>query len=170
MLLAFNSSYPRLGRDVFIAESAQVIGDVEIGDESSIWFGAVVRGDVNYIRIGKRTNIQDCSVLHVTSGQWPLIIGDNVTAGHRVVLHGCTIGDNVLVGIGAIVLDGAVVGSTSIIGAGSVVAPSSSVPSGTLVMGVPARVKRELKPEEIELIARSASNYVKYSKSYSVSF
>jgi carbonic anhydrase/acetyltransferase-like protein (isoleucine patch superfamily) len=167
--MSFSNSYPRLGRDVFIAESAHVIGDVEIGDESSIWFGAVVRGDVNHIRIGKRTNIQDCSVLHVTSGQWPLIIGDNVTAGHRVVLHGCTIGDNVIVGIGAVVLDGAVVESTSIIGAGSVVAPGTTVPSGTLVMGVPARVKRELKPEEIERIAMSANNYVKYSKSYSAS-
>jgi carbonic anhydrase/acetyltransferase-like protein (isoleucine patch superfamily) len=166
MIRPYNGIFPKINKSAFIADSAEIIGDVTIGRESSIWFKAVVRGDVNFIRIGDRTNIQDSCVLHVTHGTHPLIIGDEVTAGHRVVLHGCTVKNCVLIGIGAIVLDGAILEEGSIVGAGSLVAPGFKVPSGTVVMGVPAMVKRELKPEEVEQIKRSATNYVEYSKAY----
>ena len=160
MIKPYNGVFPTIHTSAFITESAEVIGDVTVGEESGIWFQTVVRGDVNYIHIGAKTNIQDSCVLHVTGGKWPLIIGDDVTAGHRVVLHGCTIGSCVLVGVGAIVLDGAVVEENSMIGAGSLVPPGFKVSSGTIVMGIPARVKRDLKPEEIEHIKQSAKNYV----------
>jgi len=165
-LRTFDGISPTLGRNVFIAHSADVIGDVTIGDESSIWFQTVARGDVEPITIGKKTNIQDMCVLHVTGGRWPLVIGDNVTVGHRVVLHGCTVENDVLVGIGSIVLDGAYVESGSVIGGGSVVPPGFRVPSGTLVMGIPAKVKRRLTESEIRHIESSAENYVKYSRIY----
>lgn len=166
MIRTYNGVFPKIHPASFIAESAEVIGNVTIGIESSAWFQSVIRGDVNFIQIGDRTNIQDGCVLHVTSGVWPLIIGDDVTAGHRVVLHGCTVKSCVLVGIGSIVLDGAVVEENSIIAAGTLVPPRFRVPSGTMVMGVPASVKRELKPEEFEHIKKSAMNYVEYSKAY----
>lgn len=166
MIKPYNGVFPKIHPSVFIADSAEVIGKVTIGEESGIWFQTVVRGDVNYVRIGARTNIQDSCVLHVTGGKWPLIIGDDVTAGHRAVLHGCTIMSCVLVGIGAIILDGAVVEENSMVGAGSLVSPGFKVPSGTIVMGVPARVKRDLKPEEIEHIKQSAKNYVQYARTY----
>jgi carbonic anhydrase/acetyltransferase-like protein (isoleucine patch superfamily) len=166
MIKPFNGVFPKIHQSAFIADSTEIIGDVTVGEESGIWFQTVVRGDVNYIHIGARTNIQDSCVLHVTGGKWPLIIGDDVTAGHRVVLHGCSIKSCVLVGIGAIVLDGAVVEENSMVGAGSLVPPGFKVPSGTVVMGVPVRVKRDLKPNEIEHIKQSAKNYVEYAKTY----
>ena len=166
MIKPYKGVYPRVHGTAFIAESAQVIGDVALGQESSIWFQAVVRGDVNYIRISDRANIQDSCVLHVTRGKHPLVIGDEVTVGHRVVLHGCTVGNNVLIGIGAIVLDGAIIEENVMIGAGSVVTPGSRIPSGTVVMGLPAKIKREIKPDEIEQIRQSARNYVEYLKTY----
>ena len=166
MIKPYNGVFPKIHPTAFIADSAEVIGNVTIGEESSIWFQTVVRGDVNFIRIGDRTNIQDNCVLHVTHGTWPLVIGDDVTAGHRVVLHGCTVKNCVLIGIGSIVLDGAVVEENSIIAAGSLITPGFKVPSGTIVMGVPAQVKRELKPQEVEHIKQSAMNYVGYSKTY----
>lgn len=166
MIKPYNGISPKIHPSSFIAESAEVIGNVAIGKESSVWFQSVIRGDVNFIQIGDRTNIQDGCVLHVTSGVWPLIIGDDVTAGHRVVLHGCTVKSCVLVGIGSIVLDGAVVEENSIIAAGTIVPPGFRVPSGTMVMGVPASVKRGLKPEELEHIKHSATNYVEYSRAY----
>ncbi len=166
MIKPYNGVFPKVHPSTFIADSAEVIGDVTIGEESGIWFQTVVRGDVNSITIGVRTNIQDNCVLHVTRGTHSLIIGSEVTVGHRVVLHGCTVRDRVLVGIGAIVLDGAVVEENSIVGAGSLVSPGFKVPSGTVVMGVPAQVKRELKPEEYEQIKRLAGNYVEYLKTY----
>ncbi len=166
MIQPYGDAYPKLDRTVFIAQSAVVIGDVTIGEYSSIWFQTVVRGDVNFIRIGNATNIQDGCVLHVTKDSHPLLIGDKVTVGHRVVLHGCTVANSVLIGIGAIVLDGAVVEEESIVGAGSLVPPGFKVPSGTLVMGIPAKMKRELSPEEVRNIDKSAKNYVEYSKSY----
>jgi carbonic anhydrase/acetyltransferase-like protein (isoleucine patch superfamily) len=166
----YNGVFPRIHPSAFIADSALIIGDVTIEEESSIWFQVVIRGDVNFIRIGARTNIQDSCVLHVTHDIQPLIIGDDVTAGHRVVLHGCTIKNRVLIGIGAVILDGAVVEENSMVGAGSLVAPGFKVPSGTVVVGVPARVKRGLKPEEVEQIKQSAENYVKYSKTYKAVF
>lgn len=166
MIKAYSGIFPTIHPSSFIAESANVIGNVTIGKESSVWFQTVIRGDVNFIRIGDRTNIQDGCVLHVTSGVWPLIIGDDVTAGHRVVLHGCTVKSCVLVGIGSIVLDGAVVEENSIIAAGTLVPPRFRVPSRTIVMGVPASVKRELKQEEFEHIRQSAMNYMEYSRAY----
>jgi carbonic anhydrase/acetyltransferase-like protein (isoleucine patch superfamily) len=166
MIKPYNGISPKIHPTAFIAESAEVVGDVVLDEESSIWFQTVVRGDVNFIRIGARTNIQDHCVLHVTRDTWPLTIGDDVTSGHRVVLHGCTIESSVLIGIGAIVLDGAVIGENSVVGAGSLVPPGFKVPSGTVVMGVPAKVKRDVKPEEIEHIKQSARNYVEYSRTY----
>ncbi|MBI2487216.1 MAG: gamma carbonic anhydrase family protein [Deltaproteobacteria bacterium] len=164
MIKPYGGAFPKLHPTVFVAESALVIGDVIIDEDSSIWFQTVIRGDVNFIGIGTRTNIQDSCVLHVTRGTHPLMIGDKVTVGHRVVLHGCTVENSVLIGIGAIVLDGAVVEENSIVGAGSLVPSGFRVPSGTVVMGVPSKVKRELTPEEVKGIEQSASNYVEYSK------
>ena len=166
MIKPYRGVHPSVHETAFVADSAQVIGDVALGQESSIWFQAVVRGDVNYIRISDRTNIQDSCVLHVTRGKHPLVIGDEVTVGHRVVLHGCTVGNNVLIGIGAIVLDGAIIEENVMIGAGSLVPPGSRVPYGTVVMGVPAKIKREIRPNEIEQIRQSARNYVEYLKTY----
>lgn len=166
MIIKFKDKYPKIQESCFIAEDADIIGDVVIGENSSIWFKTVVRGDVNYIRIGKNTNIQDSSVLHVNSGTHPLHIGDDVTAGHMVILHGCTIKDRVLIGMGSIVQDGAIIESDSLIAAGSVVTQNTHIPSGKLVMGTPAKVKRDLTSEETESIRRSAENYVKNAKAY----
>ncbi len=162
----FQGAAPRLHPSVFAVDDALVIGDVEIGEQSSLWFGAIVRGDVNSIRIGARSNVQDQTVIHVTNRTHPTVVGDDVTLGHRVTLHGCTIQDRCLVGIGAIVLDGAVVSSDSMVGAGALVPPGMVVPSGTLVVGSPARVKRQLTPEEIAFLRKSARNYVAYSEQY----
>ncbi len=166
MIKPYNGIFPKIHKTVFVADSAEVIGDVTIGEDSSIWFKTVARGDVNFIKIGVRTNIQDNCILHVSHDTHPLLVGDDVTAGHRVVLHGCTIKDRVLIGIGAIVLDGAQVEENSIVGAGSLVAPGFKVPSGTIVMGVPAKIKRELSTEEVVQIKQSAANYVEYSRTY----
>ncbi len=143
-----------------------MVGDVTIGEESSIWFNTVARGDVNFIEIGIRTNVQDNSVLHVSGGKYPLIIGSYVTAGHRVILHGCTIKDYVLIGMGAIILDGAIIESESLVAAGCLVPPGFVVPSKTLVAGVPAKIKRKLTPNEIEDIKISAEKYVINSRKY----
>ncbi len=166
MIHPFLNISPKYPPSVFIAPSARVIGDVVIGAESSIWFGAVVRGDVHYIRIGDRTNIQDLSILHVTRITHPLVIGSDVTVGHHVTLHGCTIADRVLVGMGAVVLDGAVVGEGSMIGAMALVTERMQVPPGVLVLGVPARVKRLLTPEETAFLLQSAQNYVQLKSHY----
>jgi carbonic anhydrase/acetyltransferase-like protein (isoleucine patch superfamily) len=157
---------PRLHESAFVVEGAVVIGDVELGAESSLWFGTVVRGDVNFIRIGARTNVQDHSVLHVTGGTHPTVVGDEVTVGHRVTLHGCTVKDRCLVGIGAIVLDGAVVEEEAMVGAGALVAPGFVVPSRTLVLGAPARVVRPLRAAEVEGLRRSADRYVENARRY----
>ena len=157
---------PRIHPSVFIAPGALIIGDVEIGQESSIWFGSLVRGDVHSIRIGERTNIQDSCILHVTRGKWPLFIGDEVTAGHRVTLHGCTVGSRCLIGMGALILDGCEIGEGSIVGAGSVVAEGTVVPPRTLALGVPAKVKRDVNESEWENILSLADNYVQYAKKY----
>ena len=162
----FARKAPRLHESAFVVESAVVIGDVEIGPESSLWFGAIVRGDVNSIRIGARTNVQDYSVLHVTSRTHPTFVGDEVTLGHRVTLHGCTVKDRCLIGMGAIVMDGAVVGEESIVGAGALVAPGTVIPPRMLAVGAPARPKRPLTVEELEHLARSATNYVAYARQY----
>jgi carbonic anhydrase/acetyltransferase-like protein (isoleucine patch superfamily) len=166
LIRAWGGRTPRLADSVWVAESAVIVGDVEIGADSSVWFGAVVRGDVNHIRIGARTNIQDHAILHVTSGTHPTVVGDDVTLGHRVTLHGCTVKDRCLVGIGAVVMDGAVVGEDSMVGAGSLVPPGMVVPPGMLAMGSPARVKRELTREEVDHFRRSASSYAGYAEQY----
>lgn len=147
-----------ISKETFIAPTASVLGDVHIGDNSSVWFGSVLRGDINYIQIGKYSNIQDLSVLHVEIDK-PCIVGDYVTVGHNANLHGCTIGNNVLIGIGAIVLSGANVGDNAIIGAGSVVTEGSVLPGGYLYIGAPAKPKRELSQAEIENLKSHAEKY-----------
>ncbi len=165
-VISYLGKAPRVAASAFLAEGSVVVGDVEIGDGSSIWFGTVVRGDVNHVRIGARTNVQDLSVVHVTSRTHPTSIGDDVTVGHGAVLHGCTVRDRCLVGIGAIVLDGAVVGPDAMVGAGALVPPGMVVPPGKLVLGSPAKVKRDLTEEEIASLRRSAASYVGYAASY----
>jgi carbonic anhydrase/acetyltransferase-like protein (isoleucine patch superfamily) len=165
-VLLYRGIKPKIHKSVFIAEGARIIGDVEIGRESSIWFNTVVRGDVHSITIGERTNIQDNCVLHVTHKKFALHIGSNVTVGHSAVLHGCTIGDYCLIGMGAIVLDNAVIHSRSFVAAGALVQENFEVPEGTLVAGVPAKIKRPLTTEEAAFLERSAQNYVDYVKTY----
>jgi gamma-carbonic anhydrase len=160
MIHPFKEKKPQIDASALIMESAQVIGDVVIGEESSVWFNAVIRGDVNHIRIGNYTNIQDGCVLHVARRTLPLIVGDEVTVGHNVILHACTIGSQCLIGMGAIVMDGADIGEQSIVAAGSLVTPGTKIPPRSLVVGSPARVKRELTEEEIRGIRESAANYV----------
>lgn len=166
MILDHQGVSPRIDATVFVAHGAVVIGDVVIGEHSSLWFNVVVRGDVNSIRIGKRTNIQDGSVIHVTRETHPTVIGNDVTVGHRVTLHGCTVHDGSLIGIGAIVLDGAVVGASSLVAAGSVVAPNTQIPPRSLAIGSPARVKRSLTDEECRNIHAIAEHYIQYQEEY----
>jgi carbonic anhydrase/acetyltransferase-like protein (isoleucine patch superfamily) len=157
---------PKLHETVFVADGAKIIGDVEIGEHCGIWFNAVLRGDVNFIRIGSRTNIQDNSVLHVTSKTAPLNIGSNITIGHNAVLHGCTIEDFCLIGMGAIVMDRAYIHRHSIVAAGAIVLEGFDVPEGMLVAGIPAKVKRALTEKEMQFIRQSAVNYVDYVQAY----
>lgn len=156
---------PQIDDSCFIAESADVIGQVVVEHGSNIWYNTVVRGDVEPIKIGENTNVQDLSVIHTSNGH-PTIIGKGVTIGHRAIVHGCTIEDNVLIGMGAIILDGAHIEPNVIIGAGSLVPPRKRIPSRSLVMGSPAKVVRTLSEEEIDSIKRSAKGYVELSKHY----
>lgn len=166
MIRTFQGIKPTVSASCFVEETGVVIGDVVMGDECSVWFHAVIRGDVNYIRIGDRTNVQDLCVLHVTHDTHPLIIGNDVTIGHHVVLHGCTIKDRVLVGMGAIIMDGAVIGEDSVVGAGALVTEGTIVPPKSLILGSPARVKRPVSEQELAWIKESADNYVKYARQY----
>ncbi len=166
MILPYTNLSPKISQGVFIAPNATIIGDVEIGEEASVWFNTVVRGDVNYIRIGAKTNVQDLCMCHVTLNKWPLIIGEGVTIGHSVVVHGCVIKDYCLIGMGARILDGAQVGPYSLIAAGSVVREGFVVPEYSLVAGVPAEVKRRLTDKEIENLTASAARYVGYKNTY----
>jgi carbonic anhydrase/acetyltransferase-like protein (isoleucine patch superfamily) len=166
MLRAFRGRVPAVHPTAFVDDSAQIIGDVEIGAESSVWMNAVVRGDVNDIRIGARTNVQDGTVIHVMHDTHPTRIGDDVTIGHSAVVHGCTVEDRVLLGMGAILLNGAVVGHDSIVAAGALVAEGTVVPPRSLVMGVPAKVRRSLTDTEVESVRESAANYVRYRLDY----
>lgn len=156
--------FPEIHTTVFLASGVKIIGDVKIGANSSVWYNTVIRGDVHYVKIGEMTNIQDCSMLHVTNRRFPLNIGSKVTIGHSVKLHGCTLQDLSLIGIGSIVLDGAVVESNSMVAAGAVVKPKFVVPSGKLVAGVPARIVRDLTDEEINDFEKSALRYMKYTE------
>src|SRR5512140_241925 len=162
----FRGISPRLHPSVLVMEGGRVIGDVEIGEGSSIWPGAVVRGDVHHVRIGARSNLQDGVVVHVTTDRHATLIGDDVTVGHRAVLHGCTVRERCLIGIGAIVLDGAVVGPDAMVGAGALVPPGMVVPPGVLVLGAPARVRRALTDEEKAGLRESAAHYVELAARY----
>jgi len=150
----------------YVDQSAQVIGDVQIGADSSLWMNVVARGDVNSIRIGSRSNVQDGTIVHVMHGTHPTQIGDDVTIGHGAVVHGCTIADRVLVGMGAIVLNGVAIGEDTIVAAGSLVTEGAAIPPRSLVMGSPARVRRPLTDEEVASILTYANNYVRYKKDY----
>lgn len=166
MIQSYKGKSPKIHKTATICHSTQIIGDVVIGKHSSIWFNCVIRGDVNYIRIGDYTNIQDGSILHVNHIEYFLQVGSYVTAGHNCILHGCVIGDNVLIGMGAILLDNCKVGSNSLIAAGAVVKENFIVPEGVLVAGVPGKIIRDLTAKEIEDIKQSAINYVEYAKEY----
>ena len=165
MLLPHKGISPRLHPSVFVAEGARIVGEVEIGESSSVWFNAVIRGDILPVRIGRRTNVQDGCILHTKAG-FPLMVGGEVTFGHGVVAHGCTIGDLCLLGIGCVVLDGAVIGSGSVVGSGAVVPPGTVVPPNSLVMGVPGRIVRDLGPGSGEKNRAFSDNYVRYARSY----
>ena len=166
MIKPFKGIHPTIHETAFIEDSATIIGDVVIGELSNVWFHTVVRGDVHYIRIGDRTNIQDLCMLHVTKQLHPLRIGHEVTVGHNVVLHGCEISDRCLIGMGAIVMDGAKISEDCIIAAGALVVEQTIVPPKTLMVGSPARPKRPLTDDELTWIKTSASNYISYAKEY----
>ncbi len=166
LLRRFGDKQPQIGQGTFIAETAVLVGDVVVGERCSIWYGAVLRGDVFHIRIGDETCIQDNAVLHVSHGRNATLVGSRVTVGHSVNLHGCVIRDRCIIGMGTIVLDGAEVGERCIVGAGSLVTPGAQMPPGTLVLGSPARPKRPLTAEELAFLPRSAANYAGYAARY----
>jgi carbonic anhydrase/acetyltransferase-like protein (isoleucine patch superfamily) len=166
MIRTFQGVTPTIPKSCFIEDTGIVIGDVVMGEQCSVWFHAVIRGDVHYIRLGHRTNIQDLCMLHVTHDTHPLIIGSDVTIGHHVILHGCTIQDRVLVGMGAIIMDGAVIGEDSIIGAGALVTEDTIIPSKSLAFGSPAKVRRPVTEQELSWIRESSANYVQYASLY----
>lgn len=166
MIRPFRGKTPQVAGNAFVAASADVIGDVSIGARSSIWYGAVLRGDVESIRIGDDTSIQDNTVIHVDSSGFSTVVGDRVTVGHSVVLHGCRIGDDALIGIGSIVLNGAEVGAGAMIGAGSVVTPGTKVPPGMLALGSPARVKRPVTEEEKKHVRLGVENYLQLGREH----
>jgi len=165
VIRSYRGQKPRLGARVFVDASAQVIGDVELGEDASVWMNTVIRGDVNAIRLGARTNVQDSCVLHVTSAD-PTVLGEEVTVGHSATLHGCRIERRCLIGIGAIVLNGAVVGEESIVAAGSLVPEGMAIPPRSLAVGAPAKVRRELTDEERAGLRRYAESYVGYKETY----
>ena len=166
MLRSYRGRKPQIAATAYIDSAAVVIGDVTIGDHSSVWPGVVIRGDVHYIRIGSRSNVQDGSILHVMRDEWPLILGDNVTVGHGVVLHGCTIESRCLIGMGTIILNGAKIGAGSIIAAGTLVPERTEVPPGSLFMGHPGKFRRALTAEDQDSIDRYAQRYVEYKDTY----
>ncbi len=166
ILRSFRGKTPILGQNVFLAETAVLIGDVEVGSRSSIWYGAVIRGDVFHIRIGSECSIQDNAIIHVTSGQYETLVGDRVTVGHAAILHGCNIGNECIIGMGAIVMDQAVIGEQCIVGAGALVTPGTIIEPGQLVIGSPARVKRPLTDAELTWLKMSAQHYVDLAAEY----
>ncbi|HXT68340.1 MAG TPA: gamma carbonic anhydrase family protein [Vicinamibacterales bacterium] len=168
MLRPYKGRLPVIDPSAYVDASAQVIGDVEIGPDSSVWMNVVCRGDVNHIRIGRRSNVQDGTVVHVMHDTHPTVIGNDVTIGHGAIVHGCTIEDRVLIGMGAIVLNGARVGSDSIVAAGSLVPEGAVIPPRSLAMGSPAKVRRPLSDEEVASILEYSANYVRYRLNYMV--
>lgn len=166
MIRQFRGVHPQIHPSAFIADSAQIIGDVHVGEQASVWFGTVARGDMYYIRIGDRTNVQDNCVLHTRIGELPTILEDEVTVGHSVTLHGCYVEHGSLIGIGSILLDDVRIGAQSLVAAGSLVSPGTVIPPRSLVMGMPARVKRPLTDEEVRGLAQNWQNYVEYSGYY----
>lgn len=166
MIRSYRGIHPRIAPSAYIDPSAQVIGDVQIGERSSVWPLAVLRGDVNAIRIGEETNIQDNSVLHGQTGEYPVSIGNRVTVGHSTVLHGCTVEDDCLIGIGAILLNGARIGRGSVVAAGSLVPEDAVIPPGSLALGIPARVRRPVSEEEKERFRVNCARYVEASAAY----
>ena len=166
MISSYKGITPQISETAFIAESAHIIGDVQIGNHSSVWFNCILRGDCYYIRIGESTNIQDGTIIHVTQGRFATTIGSRVTVGHSVVLHGCTIADRCLIGIGSIVLDNVKIGEESFIAAGSLITPGNVIPPRSLVMGAPARVRREVTDEEVVRIDEHWQHYVEYKNQY----
>lgn len=165
MIIPFQGKTPVIGRNVFIAPTAVVIGDVEIGDDSSIWYGTILRGDMAPIRIGRQTNIQDTSVVHTDYGH-PAVVGDRVSVGHRAVVHGCTLEDEVLIGIGAVVLNGARVGRGAVVAAGSLVREGQEIPPAVLAAGIPAAAKREIGTEEAERFRKPFQNYIALARAH----
>lgn len=163
---AFGGVSPRLGSGVWLAPGCVVVGDVELSEDASVWYGSVLRGDVHAIRVGARSNIQDLSVVHVTRDRFACTIGSEVTVGHRAVVHGCDIGDRALIGIGAVVLDGARVGESAVVGAGAVVTPGTEIPPGVLALGTPARVVRELREDEMARNLRNTLAYVDNARAH----
>ena len=166
MIRSFRGRSPVIDPSVFVADNATLIGDVHIGARSSVWFGAVIRGDVFHIRIGSETSIQDNTVVHVTHDRFATQVGDRVTVGHSVTLHGCTIGDLCIIGMGATILDQVEIGERCIVGAGALLTPGTKVPPGHLVMGSPARVKRPLTEAELQWLVNSAAHYVELARIY----
>ena len=162
MLRSHRDVFPRVDASAFVDASAQVIGDVVLGPESSVWMNVVIRGDVNHVRVGSRSNIQDLTLVHVMRDTDPTVIGDEVTVGHSAVIHGCTIEDRCLIGMGAILLNGCHIGAGSIVAAGTLVLEGCVVPPGSMVMGLPGKVRRALTPEEDASILGYAENYVRY--------
>jgi gamma-carbonic anhydrase len=163
---SFGDKHPVIGADTFVAETAAVIGDVRVGARSSLWYGTVLRGDVYHIRIGDETSIQDNTVVHVTSGRNATSVGDRVTVGHSAVLHGCTIEDDCIIGMGAVIMDRAHIGRFCVVGAGALVTPDTVIEAGQLVLGTPARAKRALTDDERRWIGSSAQNYVDLARQY----
>lgn len=166
MLRPYRGLLPKVHPTAFVDDSAQVVGDVEIGAESSVWMTVVIRGDVNIIRIGDRTNIQDGTIVHVQHDTHPTRIGNDVTIGHGAIVHGCTIHDRVLVGMGAIILNGATIGEDCIVAAGALITEGATIPPRSLVMGSPGKVKRALTDADVAMIQEFADNYVRYRRDY----
>lgn len=165
-IIGYKGIFPKIHPSVFLCEGVRIIGDVEIDEDCSVWYNTVIRGDVNYIKIGARTNIQDMAMIHVTHDTCPTIIGKNVSIAHLAAIHGCTLKDGCLIGIGAKILDGAVVGEEALIGAGAVVREGFVVPPRVLVAGVPGKIIRDLTPEEVARVTDTTPNYMKYVAQY----
>ena len=166
MIKKFRGKFPIIPDSCYISESVDLIGDVTLGENVSLWFGTIVRGDMHFITIGNRSNIQDNSVIHVTTDVSPTRIGDEVTVGHNAIIHGATIEDRCLIGMGTIIMDDAVIGEGSIVGAGAVVPPNMIIPPRSLVVGLPAKIVRQTSDEELEMIIERAQHYIDFSQEY----